>query len=113
MTTTGGMIRTVVAGVVWDQSGESDHSLLSDWQVILELNRLLDAPGFRRPRPSPPASNISEVTIAMSKAQDLLTTRLAKLDLSFKVPVVVLHAVLWPRHAGAGTIRPFDDEEDE
>jgi ERCC4-related helicase len=112
VTTIGGMIRSVVAGVLWDLSKHSDHRLLSDWQVILELNRLLGAPGFQRPRPSPPASNISEVTMVMSEAEDLLKARLVELDLPFKVPVVVLHAVLWPRDAGAGTARPLDGEDD-
>jgi hypothetical protein len=110
ITTEGGLFRAVVAGVVWDPSDGAQHQLLRDWQLVLELNRLLEARGFRRPRPSPPAGDIAQVTRALGEAEEALKARLGELDLPFRVPVVGHLAVLWPGEPGSGSSRPSDDE---
>lgn len=110
VTTQGGMIRSVVAGMSWDPLDGTRRRLLRDWEVVSELNRLLEARGFRRPRPSPRASDLRQVTKALAEAQKTLESKLGELDLPFRVPVVTPLSILWP--GDAGTDRPDVIDED-
>jgi hypothetical protein len=109
VTTEGGISRSVIAGMEWDSSGRAEHHLLRDWEVVLKMNRLLEARGFRRAKTSVRAKDIAHVARALEEAEDVVRARLGELDLPFKIPMVAPQAVLWPDDSG-GTSREGVEE---
>ncbi|MBM4092583.1 MAG: hypothetical protein FJ276_24670 [Planctomycetes bacterium] len=87
-------VRSVLAAARVSDKGETD--VLQDWQLIDQLNRLLDRRTLRRdpamPNPADPASLLPQLDAARRRIEE----NLAALDVSFVVPDTQLFALLIP-----------------
>lgn len=94
VTSTGATVRSVIAAVTFEASGEP--VILSDWQLIIRLNELLDRRTFRRDPASMPSRPIAEINEKVRQAEAAVNANVQRLDVTFVVPEVHLLAVLSP-----------------
>jgi superfamily II DNA or RNA helicase len=94
VTSTGATVRSVVAAVTFEVSGEP--VVLSDWQLISRLNELLDRRTFRRDPAPAPSSPVAEIDEKVRQAEAIVKANIQQLDVPFLVPEVHLLAILSP-----------------
>ena len=88
-------VRSVVAGVELDPTGEQSDVLLRDWELLRRLNELADDRRVKRTRATSPvdASSVDEL---LERASETLQNQIQQLDLPFKIPNIEILAILWP-----------------
>jgi len=87
-------VRSVLAAARVVKDGEIE--LLQDWQLIDQLNRLLERRTLRRDVAMPNASDSDSLLARIDRARQEIEENLASLDVSFVVPDIQLFAVLIP-----------------
>lgn len=96
VTTTGATVRSVIAGVLMTSDGVV--SLVSDWEVLLRLNAVLDRRTLRRDEAPSRPSDIAEIESSCSAAGDHLNVHLDALDLPFARPKATWLCSVVPGH---------------
>lgn len=94
VTSTGATVRSVVAAVTFEKSGEP--LVVSDWQLIARLNEILDRRTFRRDPAAVPSGSIAEIDEGIRQAEAVVRAKMQQLDIPFIVPEIHLLAVLSP-----------------
>lgn len=88
-----GVVKAVIAGVeVTDDHGVG-FNFLRDWEILLRLNQLTQAPGIRG-KESLPVEGAPASTLSM--AEEYVKAHLDRLDVAFSYPSVEVLTALWP-----------------
>lgn len=95
VTGTGNAVRTAVAAIELDLNTPANSRLMPDWHLLEQLNALTSASGVKRMKSSAAPDDAARITDLAEITRGLLNIRLDELDLSFKIPIVELWAVLW------------------
>lgn len=96
VTTEGGTVRKIMAGVVSDQAIGESQALLKDWEMLSQLNQISKARGVRRSEETRPPEDLGVVETAVSNGLGFVERQLDVLGVRFSVPDVEIMAVFWP-----------------
>jgi ERCC4-related helicase len=94
VTTTGGSVRSVIAGLTPGQNGE--YGLLRDWELVKEMNEIISLSGIKKAETSSPPPHIDSVDAEIEKTTKEMNDRMNALSLPFKIPACELLAVMLP-----------------
>jgi len=94
VTVTGGSIRSIITALTPKNNG--DYILLKDWELLLEMNKIITIPGIKKAETSPSPDKIEEVDIEIERAINKINSCLDELSLPFKIPSCELMAVILP-----------------
>jgi hypothetical protein len=90
----GGAVRAVIVGVEIVQVGEQPR-LIRDAELLERLNAISLRTAVRRARPGVPPASSTDITAAVTAAQQLVNARLATISPEFAVPTADLLAIVW------------------
>ncbi len=94
VTDTGGSVRSVLVGVAPDEDGRD--TILKDWELLQEMNVIINLSGIKKPEISEPPENIDFVDSEIERTRDLLSRQIDSFSLPFKIPSSELMAVVLP-----------------
>lgn len=95
VTTEGRTVRKVVVGVQFGENHQEPERLLRDWQLLVLLNEITEAPGLRRDRSTTAVGDYQPIIVAVDKAQRFVEARIEELDAPFSVPEIQLLSIFW------------------
>jgi hypothetical protein len=93
VTTTGATVRSVIAGV---GLAEGELRLIRDWEVLRDLNSLLDKRTLRRDEAPQRAADADGLNQMADSAAEFLTGNLETLELPYSQPEIALVAAVVP-----------------
>ena len=96
VTTEGGTVQKIMAGVVSDQTTGEPQTLLKDWKMLSKLNRISEARGVRRSEKARSPEDLGVIEAAVSNGFGFVERQLGTLGVRFNVPDVEIMAVFWP-----------------
>lgn len=96
VTTEGGTVQKIMAGVVSDQTTGEPQTLLKDWKMLSKLNRISEARGVRRSERARSPEDLGVIEAAVSNGFGFVERQLGTLGVRFNVPDVEIMAVFWP-----------------
>ena len=97
VTTEGGTIRKILAGVRVNLENGLPESLLKDWTLLQLLNDLSTGRGGRRRGSAMPVTDLSVLEKAVIEGKAYVEAHLEELGVHFAVPDVETLSVIWPR----------------
>ena len=96
VTTEGGTVQKIMAGVVSDQTTGEPQTLLKDWKMLSKLNQISEARGVRRSEGARSPEDLGVIEAAVSNGFGFVERQLGTLGVRFNVPDVEIMAVFWP-----------------
>lgn len=96
VTTEGGTVQKIMAGVVCDQTTGEPQTLLKDWKMLSKLNQISEARGVRRSERARSPEDLGVIEAAVSNGFGFVERQLGTLGVRFNVPDVEIMAVFWP-----------------
>ena len=96
VTTEGGTVQKIMAGVVSDQTTGEPQTLLKDWKMLSKLNQISEARGVRRSEGGRPPEDLDVIEAAVRNGFGFVERQLGTLGVRFNVPDVEIMAVFWP-----------------
>lgn len=86
-------VRAFVAAI---EFAEGSHKIYRDWELLLELNDLLDKRTLRRDDAMKRPCGIDALEDMMLQGSSLVEERMENFDLPFEVPEIHFLGILWP-----------------
>lgn len=87
---------TVTSAVAAVEIAPEQYKLLLDWELLVNLNRISEGSGIRRPSSIGKPSDPIRVEEALSQATEFMKININTIDLPYEVPVLTPLAILWP-----------------
>lgn len=93
VTTTGATVRSVIAGVMKD---DNEMRLIRDWEILRDLNGVLEKRTLRRDEAPPRTSNADDFNLLSESASEFLKKNMETLELPYSQPETTLLATVVP-----------------
>ena len=110
VTTEGGTVRKVMAGVAVDPESGDPTALLKDWEMLGQVNSISESRGVRRSECCVPPENLDIVEAAVNKGKTFVESQLDVLGVRFSVPDVEVMAVLWHENQDVQPVQEGADD---
>lgn len=95
ITNSSNTVRAAIIGLEINSENQN-VILLSDWQLLLQLNEMLKSKGIKKAETSDGSEDIQLVMDAIKKADTLIRKNYSSFDLPFKRPDFELFGIMWP-----------------
>jgi hypothetical protein len=89
-------IQQVLVGLLIDFEQSENIKILKDWEILLLLNDLSSSIN-KATESTLNIDNYEKVTDVLGEAENYLKQNLAALDLPFRIPLIQLNAVIFPK----------------